>query len=220
MKRQWLLVMALAEHACSDSRPEHESRIAALATAVDVFDRELQGTEVQVRALSADCSEIASAYEAVSARYRLASEHHAAVTAASNQAAVAFQQAAEDWNQAAASWRFYRMILKVAISIDRVRAGASDGADRAFSCEPVSTAAYRRMLIAQGISLLGKDIDHIVPKALGGADHPANYQVLDSSLNRSLGRTWNVEKCAMAGDARCAEAVAVSAKCGTYRGGL
>jgi hypothetical protein len=215
-----VLVLVLVGHACSDRKPENESRIAALATAVDGFDRELEDMEAQVRALSADFSEIAEAYERVSTRYRLAREHHAAVTAASNQAAAALHQAAEDWNQAAASWRFYRMLLKIAISIDQVRAGTSDEARRSFSCETMSTAAYRRVLIAQGFSLLGKDIDHIVPKALGGADHPSNYQVLDSSLNRSLGKTWNIEKCAMAGDERCAEAIAASTKCGTYRGGF
>jgi hypothetical protein len=220
VKRALVLAWVLVGHACSDSKPDTESRIAALATAVNVFDRELEDIEAQVRALSRDYSEIADAYEQVSARYRLARDRHAAVTTVSNQAAAVLHKAAEDWEQVAASWRFYRMVLKLAISIDRVRAGTSDGARRSFSCEPLSRAAYRRMLLTQGISLLGKDIDHIVPKALGGADHPSNYQVLDSSLNRSLGKTWNVEKCAMAGDERCAEAITVSTKCGTYRGGF
>ena len=52
-------------------------------------------------------------------------------------------------------------------------------------------------MTAAGVNLVGKDIDHIIPKSLGGADHPSNYQVLDSSLNRSLGATWNREKCQM-----------------------
>jgi len=50
------------------------------------------------------------------------------------------------------------------------------------SCAP---AALR--LRAEGISLDGLDVDHVWPWALGGADHPLNYQLLDSSLNRSLG---------------------------------
>ena len=40
---------------------------------------------------------------------------------------------------------------------------------------------------AEGTSLDGLDVDHVWPRALGGADHWLNYQLLDSSLNRSLG---------------------------------
>ena len=82
----------------------------------------------------------------------------------------------------------------------------------------MTTAVYRRQLVRQGINLLGMDIDHIVPRSLGGADHPMNYQVLDTSTNRSLGATWNANKCLMAGQARCSEALAVSRHCGSYAG--
>jgi len=49
----------------------------------------------------------------------------------------------------------------------------------------VSTASHRLNLIDKGVNLTGKDIDHIIPKNLGGADTPLNYQVVSSSLNRS-----------------------------------
>lgn len=51
----------------------------------------------------------------------------------------------------------------------------------------MSTAAYRRQLCAEGVPLAGRDIDHVFPRALGGADTIDNYQLLPSSVNRSLG---------------------------------
>lgn len=51
----------------------------------------------------------------------------------------------------------------------------------------MSTRMFRTRLRAEGISIDGKDIDHAWPRALGGADHPLNDQLLDSSVNRSLG---------------------------------
>ena len=55
-------------------------------------------------------------------------------------------------------------------------------------CEgAMRTGRYREMLRAQGVPLDGRDIDHILPHSLGGANHPLNYQPLESSLNRSLG---------------------------------
>ena len=46
---------------------------------------------------------------------------------------------------------------------------------------------FRERLKAQGIDLTGKDIDHVFPRSWGGVDHPWNYEVMSSSLNRSLG---------------------------------
>jgi hypothetical protein len=216
-----ILLAVLTVHACSDSKRDDEARIAALQDAVEAFDAELLETEAQVRALSSDLSEIADAYTDVASRYRDARRRHDDARARADRASTRYQEAAASWEHAASSWRFYRSVLKLAIAIDQARASTRFGkGSYSNSCERVSTASFRRMLIKQGISLAGKDIDHIVPRALGGADHPANYQILDSSLNRSLGKTWNAEKCALAGADRCEEAVAISAKCGSYRGGF
>lgn len=218
--RALLLAIALVLHACSNEEQERASRIVALREAVDSFDGELAETEADVRALSSTWNEIADAYQEVSSRYRDARRAYASTRTRSNDASALARESAINFEKAATSWRIYREVIKLAIAIDRARAASASDRRWSTSCEHVSTASYRRMLLAQGIDLLGKDIDHIVPRALGGADHPANYQVLDASLNRSLGKTWNIEKCAMAGDRRCAEAVAISAKCGRYRGGF
>ena len=82
----------------------------------------------------------------------------------------------------------------------------------------MSTAAYRALLTGQGVNLAGVDVDHIVPRSLGGADNPANYQLLPSSINRSLGATWNEDKCLGVGTERCARAITASRECGTLRG--
>jgi len=86
-----------------------------------------------------------------------------------------------------------------------------------FNCEQVRTGKYRRGLTKQGLDLTGLEIDHIVPRSLGGADHPANYQVIPMKVNRSLGNTWTPAKCASVG-AQCAIAIAVSYYCGSYAG--
>jgi hypothetical protein len=51
----------------------------------------------------------------------------------------------------------------------------------------MSTQAYRRRLKSSGMNIENKDIDHIIPKSKGGADHPANSQLWDASKNRSCG---------------------------------
>jgi hypothetical protein len=51
----------------------------------------------------------------------------------------------------------------------------------------MTTAQYRRELREEGVDLEGLDADHGLPKSWGGADHPLNYEMIDSSLNRSLG---------------------------------
>lgn len=94
--RALLILLALAGYACSDSKPEQESRIAELATAVDSFDRELDDAEAQVRALSSDFSEIVEAYDGVSARYRAARQHYASANTSSDQAASVLRQAVRE----------------------------------------------------------------------------------------------------------------------------
>jgi hypothetical protein len=84
----------------------------------------------------------------------------------------------------------------------------------------MTTPAYRALLIARGVSLRGMHIDHIVPRALGGADHPSNYQILRSTENQRFGARWSLAKCMGAGRAACVRAVEVSRACGKFTGGL
>jgi hypothetical protein len=56
------------------------------------------------------------------------------------------------------------------------------------------TDAYRKKLESAGVSVEGKDVDHVIPKSIGGADHPINYKLWDSSTNRSCGAGCLPEK--------------------------
>lgn len=49
----------------------------------------------------------------------------------------------------------------------------------------IGTQEFRKKLIRNGENLAMKDIDHKIPKNLGGVDHTWNYQVISSSENRS-----------------------------------
>jgi hypothetical protein len=51
----------------------------------------------------------------------------------------------------------------------------------------MTTAQFRRQARAQGYDLTGLDVDHAFPRSRGGVDHPWNYQLMESSLNRGLG---------------------------------
>ena len=49
------------------------------------------------------------------------------------------------------------------------------------------TSEYRREHRARGVGLANRDVEHVFPHGLGGANRPANYEVLSSHANRSLG---------------------------------
>lgn len=94
-----------------------------------------------------------------------------------------------------------------------------NGSERSFGRQYVlEQAEQASKSFGQGVDLAGKDIDHIVPRSLGGADNPGNYRIISAHENRSLGATWNEEKCLAVGETRCARAVATSHECGSLRG--
>ncbi len=57
-----------------------------------------------------------------------------------------------------------------------------------------TTRQVRRWLGREGVQLKGYDIDHIVPRCLGGLDHPFNYCIVPVSLNRHWGTNWTASK--------------------------
>lgn len=139
------------------------------------------------------------------------------------QASAQFLEAARVAKRAAEEWRLAQALIVVAAAadaarLDRARAGRDLKLEE-LSCEQsMSTRAYRLLLDPLGTELVGQDICHIVPVSLGGANHPDNYIPCDASFNRSLGNTWNRGVCLDYGEARCRRAIAVSRRCGTYRG--
>lgn len=56
------------------------------------------------------------------------------------------------------------------------------------------TDTFRKKLVSAGVNVEGKHVDHIIPSAKGGADHPLNYQLWDASKNMSCGAGCLPEK--------------------------
>lgn len=206
----------------------HQKRAGstALALRLDGISKQVDDLAARAHALTGRWAEVAGAYHRADAEYQ---DAHAAFARAQRDnisGSEASKEAAANFGQAARRWGYYQALVVVAASIDagNLDAFRSEGIEVTrsgsgeISCEPTSTARYRKVLTAAGVSLTNIDVDHIVPRSLGGADDPSNYQLLDKSLNRSLGATWNRDKCIMAGTQQCAEAVAVSRTCGWFRG--
>ncbi|HKP61483.1 MAG TPA: hypothetical protein VJV78_32360 [Polyangiales bacterium] len=158
----------------------------------------------------------AAVHEATQRTLHEVEQYYTAATMQHQQAAQAAERATQEWKLAQA------LIVLAAQSdaarLDDARWGREvESAD--ISCaDGMSTRAYRDQQFAHGISLVDRDVGHIVPRSLGGADHPGNYALLPASVNRSLGNTWNRDVCNWYGAERCARAIAVSRKCGTLHG--
>lgn len=173
-------------------------------------DRELAEVEGAVAHLSTEWRAVVVGYERARRAYDFARERYEEAQLRSTQARETYDAAAETWAGAARTWQLYQALVVIAAQMD---AAALSGVS---VCERTPTSSYRRKLEAEGTNITGKDVDHIVPRSLGGADHPSNYQVLPSSVNRAQGAWWGVDKCLSVGIPTCAAAIAVSVKCGSY----
>ena len=214
----WLLLVCGAL-ACSGST---QTRLDALESRSSRNAEELDTVARAASRLTAIWTPVTEAYERAALRYEKATARYRVVEANTRRSSTAYVAAAENWKDARRGWELYRRLILVAAALDvrnldNYRGWRRSGPAEKFSCASVSTSAFRRFLTGQGVALAGLDVDHIVPRSMGGADHPMNYQLLDSSTNRSLGARWDRGKCLMAAD-RCAGAMAVSRKCGGYEG--
>ena len=206
---------------CNRSTPD-EDRVRRIEQRADAFAADADDAHRRARELSKDWEDLRERHSEVLTRMRETETALENARSNYNKASSEYQQADATAGEARRRWELFRELVQVAASIDARNLDASRGGARVGSdlnCDDGrSTSAYRAMLIAQGKVLTGKDIDHIVPRSLGGADHPSNYQVLDSSVNRSLGNAWNEAKCAAVGAERCAKAVHISRRCGSFDG--
>jgi hypothetical protein len=229
--RPWLIVLFWVSACARPSTPSAAAPlddVDRLAARIAVHRTQVDSVEQEVARLGRSWSGVAATYKTAAARYQRAraalDEARATAGVASEQfaeATAAFQRATEKWEMA-------RELILVAAAIDAAnldaaragRAGATQESQRldGLDCTSVSTAKFRRLLKRKGVDLTGVDIDHIVPRSLGGADHPLNYQLLDSSTNRRIGALWGPEKCDISGWAECARAAEVSSRCGHFSG--
>ena len=222
-----LAVVSLCAACAPTTQGGGRSELEALRVSMREQDRSLNDTAASAARLSAEWQDVALAYGDAATSYQAAARRYAEAQAHAENAEHEFNEASAQWRKASTEYRFFQALMLVAAQVDAAnldsfrawRTSGGEGLPRDFSCAPVSTATFRRLLIAQGVDLAGLDVDHIVPHSLGGADHPGNYQLLPSSVNRSIGNQWDREKCLAVAE-RCAQAVAVSRKCGEYRGTL
>lgn len=56
-----------------------------------------------------------------------------------------------------------------------------------------------RQILGAHLALEGLEVDHIIPKSVGGWDHPRNYCLVPMDLNRAWYNNWNAEKRAALG---------------------
>lgn len=193
-----LLFLSIAAAACSPSTASLSRDVAALELEMRQRDRAIADAEGRVDALLEATSEIVSLYRETTEGFRVAEEAFEETAAMAEAASTRFRESSEDYELARSHWQKVTLVL--------LAAAASTAVGKSVCGNPVSTQRFRRRLETVGINLAGKDIDHIVPKALGGPDHPWNYQVLESSVNRSLGADFGVAKCWNAGP-KCVLAV-------------
>ena len=65
---------------------------------------------------------------------------------------------------------------------------------RMGSAHVANTQQVRRWLRDEGLCLEDCEVDHIVPRALGGVDHPYNYALVRRDLNRQWSANWTADK--------------------------
>jgi hypothetical protein len=138
----------------------------------------IDALDAQSAALLSDASRLALSWEQADGEFRMATERYERAASHWNTAAADARATSEAYRQVAASYRAISTALVVIAAL-----GVAQGV-----CEDLtSTRTLRARLRAEGVDLRGVDVDHLWPRSLGGADHPANYQLLSAPLNRSLG---------------------------------
>ena len=212
----FVLVAATVVGACDGPHPPITSSAVPDAGQVraqaSLHAAELRAVDAAGRSLNRDWDSVTSQAMANTADYRLVATTGLDAAGVAHSAGIQFDSAANDWAEAGSRWTLVRGLIVAAATVD-----ANALAGRAAGCAGgASTRAYRRRLARSGSPVAADiDVDHIVPRSWGGADHPSNYQLLPASLNRSLGGSFGVDKCLGAGLTECVGALAISLRCGS-----
>jgi hypothetical protein len=126
--------------------------------------------------------------EVVSLSYLQAKDQFEQVKILFNENSAVFIQAKENYQHA----EEYYQRARNTILLTAIITGLAEGFQEYGK---MSTQEYRENLKNKGFDLNDLDIDHIIPKAKGGVDHPWNYQAVNSSLNRSWQDGALFQKC-------------------------
>ena len=69
-----------------------------------------------------------------------------------------------------------------------------------------------RRALAPHVRLRGLEVNHIIPKSIGGRHHPRNYALVPAALNREWANNWTADKRAALGHSIVQEACAFARK--------
>lgn len=173
--------------------PGGDSTVDTVAADLDRLEATLRvrseavgAAERSTAELVRDVRAVVDLYDAAAEAYARAMDNWAVARARYDSASQEFRVAAEAYEDAAEGYRLAAIALIGVAAVDIVGLSLCDST--------MSTQTYRKQLGAQGIDLDGLHVDHIIPRSLGGADHPANYQLLPSNLNQSLQASGLLEK--------------------------
>jgi hypothetical protein len=187
----WLFTSAsLATGGCRHIDAQTNAQLGARLAAIEQanVDGDAKVSELEARAehIQRATRELLQAWDQVEAEMAEAARHLKTAASRWDEASEAYRQAQRDYEQAERNWKIVAATLVVA--------SMSTSGSRSLCDGQMNTAKVRRLWRKQGYDLEGIDADHIWPKSLGGADHPWNYQQMESSLNRSLGNSlgWKV----------------------------
>jgi hypothetical protein len=170
------VVLAFATSACA-ARGDLQ-RVAGLEHRGRTADGEIASLSARVTAFERDVDAVLELYGRANTELELATERYRTAQTLGGTAARAYEDAAREYELAASRWRLVTIAILAAATWDY--AGHLCGTR-------MTTAQYRRSLRKQGVDLSGRDADHGLPRSRGGADHPLNFEMIDSGLNRSLG---------------------------------
>ncbi len=178
-------LMAAAFLGCSSSKDS--SSLASIKRQVEEEKAAQLQLVAQTRELAQHHAEnreqgvqLLSEFEAAEAEFEQAREQFELASAAATDAAASSSHAYEHYQRAARRYRQIAQLLIVAAASDAIGVQPCESA--------MSPRAFRARLEREGFDIPdGMDVDHIWPRALGGADHLANYQLLPSDVNRGLG---------------------------------
>jgi hypothetical protein len=194
--------------ACDSARCSQEARLARDEAETAAITA---GTADLVRRYILQARELQSA----AAGYVRAIENRRTERGLLRDAQQAFAAARDRWRAAQYAIIVAAMVDATALTRARVERPFAKGCEASMS-----TKSLRAWAVKAGFDLTGMHVDHIVPRVLGGADHPSNYQIIPAAENMSLGAAWGPAKCELVGRAACEQAVAVSRRCGSFMGGV
>ena len=158
--------------------PGSDARIARLEEAGRRDDARLARLEDKVADFQRRAAAAVRMYERAASEFEAARRSYERARAHAVDGQTHYAAARAAYEEAQRNWRIIAATIVAAAAWDQA----------GLLCETrMTTQQYRKILREKGIDLEGLDVDHVLPRSLGGADHPANYKLLDSSLNRALG---------------------------------